>query len=325
MTLTLDAALWPPSATLPALQQRARLLAVIRSFFAERRVMEVETPLMSHYSVTDPHLHPFISHYQGPGGERPLFLQTSPEYHMKRLLAAGSGAIYQLFRACRNEEHGRNHNTEFTLLEWYRPGFDDEALIDEVDLLLQTTLGCQPAERLSYQQAFVRHTGLCPLEASLTELRAIAPPHCAELAAVEEDRDTLLQLLFAACVEPQIGQQRPCAISRFPASQAALARVCPDDPRVAARFEFYFKGIELANGFYELTDASEQRARFAADNAKRAALGRQPRAADEWLLAALAHGLPDCAGVALGVDRLLMLALGAQRIDEVLAFPLPRA
>ena len=325
MTLTLDPALWPPSATLPALQQRARLLAVIRSFFAERRVMEVETPLMSHYSVTDPHLHPFISHYQGPGGERPLFLQTSPEYHMKRLLAAGSGAIYQLFRACRNEEHGRNHNTEFTLLEWYRPGFDDEALITEVDLLLQTTLGCQPAERLTYQQAFMRHTGLCPLEASLADLRAIAPPHCAELAAVEEDLDTLLQLLFAECVEPQIGQQRPCAISRFPASQAALARVCPDDPRVAARFEFYFKGIELANGFYELTDASEQRARFAADNGKRAALGREPRAADEWLLAALAHGLPDSAGVALGVDRLLMLALGAQRIDEVLTFPLPRA
>lgn len=320
-----DPHLWPPNASLAALHQRAALLARIRQFFAERAVLEVETPLMSHYSVTDPHLQPFVSHYQGPGGARTLYLQTSPEYHMKRLLAAGSGAIYQLFRACRNEEHGRNHNTEFTLLEWYRPGFDDSALIDEVDALLQATLGCQPAEHLSYQRAFVRHTGLCPLEASLAELRAIAPPHCAELAASETDRDTLLQLLFAECVEPHIGRDRPCAISRFPASQAALARICADDRRVAARFEFYFKGIELANGFYELTDANEQRHRFAADNHKRAALGREPRAADEWLLAALAHGLPDCAGVALGVDRLLMLALGAQRIDEVIAFALPRA
>ena len=320
-----DSSHWPPSAPLTALHQRAALLARIRQFFAERGVWEVETPLMSHYSVTDPHLQPFISHYQGPGGERTLYLQTSPEYHMKRLLAAGSGAIYQLFRACRNEEHGRNHNTEFTLLEWYRPGFDDSALIDEVDALLQATLGCPPAERLSYQQAFMRHTGLCPLDASLAELRAIAPPHCAELAANEDDRDTLLQLLFAECVEPRIGRDRPCAINRFPASQAALARICPDDPRVAARFEFYFHGIELANGFYELTDSSEQRARFTADNRKRAALGREPRAADEWLLAALGHGLPDCAGVALGVDRLLMLALGAQRIDEVIAFALPRA
>ncbi len=317
--------LWPPSASLVALRQRAALLARIRQFFAERAVLEVETPLMSHYSVTDPHLQPFVSHYQGPGGARTLYLQTSPEYHMKRLLAAGSGAIYQLFRACRNEEHGRNHNTEFTLLEWYRPGFDDSALIDEVDALLQATLGCQPAERLSYQQAFSHHTGLCPLDASLAELRAIAPPHCAELAASEEDRDTLLQLLFAECVESQIGRERPCAISRFPASQAALAQMCADDSRVAARFEFYFKGIELANGFYELTDAAEQRARFAADNHKRAALGREQRAADEWLLAALAHGLPACAGVALGVDRLLMLVLGAQRIDEVIAFTLPRA
>lgn len=317
--------LWPPSTSLAALRQRAALLAAIRQFFAAREVLEVETPLMSHYSVTDPHLQPFVSHYQGNGGERRLYLQTSPEYHMKRLLAAGSGAIYQLFRACRNEEHGRNHNTEFTLLEWYRPGFDDNALIDEVDALLQHTLGCLPAERLSYQQAFIRHTGLCPLSASMDELRTLAPADCEELAARETDRDTLLQLLFAVCVEPQIGLDRPCAISRFPASQAALARICVDDVRVAARFEFYFRGVELANGFYELTDANEQRARFVSDNRKRAELGREVRAADEWLLAALSQGLPDCAGVALGVDRLLMLMLGAERIDEVIAFPLPRA
>jgi lysyl-tRNA synthetase class 2 len=283
---------------------------------------------LSQAAVTDVHLHSFSTSLVGPGFAKglPLYLMTSPEFHMKRLLAAGSGAIYQISKAFRNEEAGRYHNPEFTMLEWYRPDFDHHQLMDEMDALLQAVLKCQGATRMSYQAAFQSCTGLCPLRADIDQLRALAATQgLADITEDETDKDTLLQLLFSVMVEPNIGQQAPAFVYDFPASQAALAKISEADPRVAHRFEVYFQGIELANGFYELQDAQEQRRRFEADNAMRVARGLRPQPIDQHLLAALDAGLPDCAGVALGIDRLVMLALGCDHIDAVTAFPVSRA
>lgn len=242
---------------------------------------------------------------------------------MKRLLAAGSGPIYQICKSFRNEESGRFHNPEFTMLEWYRPGFDHHALMDEMDDLLQQVLKCGQAERMTYQQAFVDVLGVCPLEGSMADLKvAAAGLGLADIAEPEQDRDTLLQLLFSVGVEPKIGQQTPAFVYDFPASQAALAQINPKDNRVAERFEVYFKGIELANGFHELSDGDEQLSRFEADNRKRLEMGLEPQPIDMHLVAALRAGFPDCAGVALGVDRLIMLSLGVDHIDQVSAFPI---
>ncbi|WP_417617172.1 elongation factor P--(R)-beta-lysine ligase [Oceanisphaera sp.] len=319
---------WPPTAPLALLQRRAQLLAQIRGFFAERQVLEVDTPTMASAGVTDVHLENFKTHFVGPGmaGGIELYLQTSPEFHMKRMLAAGYGAIYQIAKAYRNEESGRLHNPEFTMLEWYRPGFDHHQLMDEMADLLQLVLNTAPPTRITYQQAVSSTLGVCPLTASLTELRQAGLGLGADdLLARETDRDTILQLLFALGVEPRIGQLEPCFVYDFPASQAALARISPQDARVAERFEVYFKGIELANGFHELSDEREQRRRFELDNQAREARGLATRPIDEYLLAALAAGLPDCAGVALGIDRLVMLAAGAESLDQVIAFPVTRA
>lgn len=249
-----------------------------------------------------------------------------PEYHMKRLLAAGSGPIYQMGRSYRNEEAGRYHNPEFTMLEWYRPHYDMYRLINEVDDLLQQTLECESAESLSYQQAFLRYLDIDPLTAEKDKLREVAAKlDVSNIADTEEDRDTILQLLFMVGVEPHIGLEKPTFIYHFLASQASLAEISSEDHRVAERFEVYYKGVELANGFRELTDAAEQRQRFERDNRKRAAMGLPEQPIDENLLAALEHGFPECAGVALGIDRLIMLALGAERISDVIAFPVDRA
>ncbi|MCG3732279.1 elongation factor P--(R)-beta-lysine ligase [Vibrio cincinnatiensis] len=319
---------WMPSASIQQLRKRARLLQNIRLFFAEREVLEVETPAISHATVTDIHLQTFQTEFVGPGyaqGKK-LYLMTSPEFHMKRLLAAGSGSIYQLGKAFRNEENGRYHNPEFTMLEWYRVGFDHHNLMDEVDALLQTVLSTSSAERITYQQAFQRVLSVCPLESTMTELKLAAERlGLSDIAQPEQDRDTLLQLLFSIGIEPHIGQQVPIFVYDFPASQAALAKVNPQDPRVADRFEVYFKGIELANGFHELDDPQEQRTRFEQDNAKRLMMGLVEQPIDDHLIAALEAGLPPCSGVALGIDRLIMLALGEDHIDKITAFPFPRA
>jgi lysyl-tRNA synthetase class 2 len=300
----------------------------IRQFFLDRDVLEVDTPAMSHATVTDVHLHTFQTEFVGPGyaqGGRVHFM-TSPEFHMKRLLAAESGSIYQINKAFRNEESGRHHNPEFTMLEWYRVGFDHHQLMDEMSELLQLVLGSQTIERLTYQHAFLQVLGVCPLEASMTELRAIAAQlGLADIAQQEKDRDTLLQLLFSIGIEPKIGQECPVFVFDFPASQAALARINPTDDRVAERFELYFKGIELANGFHELDNPQEQLKRFEQDNAKRQALGLSIQPIDFNLIAALESGLPSCAGVAMGIDRLIMLALGFTHIEQVIAFPFSRA
>lgn len=319
---------WQPTASIDQLRQRATLIASIRQFFADRQVMEVDTPAMSHATVTDIHLHTFQTEFVGPGyadGSK-LFFMTSPEFHMKRLLAAGSGCIYQINKAFRNEENGRYHNPEFTMLEWYRVGFDHHKLMDEMDDLLQLVLKCGAAQRMTYQQAFIDVLGVCPLEGSMTELKTAADKlGLSDIAEPEEDRDTLLQLLFSVGVEHKIGQDVPAFVYDFPASQAALAKINPQDHRVADRFEVYFKGIELANGFHELDNPKEQLARFEQDNAKRLDMGLKPQPIDYHLISALEAGLPDCAGVALGIDRLIMLALGCDHIDQVTAFPFPIA
>lgn len=323
-----DTASWQPSAPVANLLKRASIMATIRRFFSDRGVLEVDTPSMSQATITDVHLVPFQTHFVGPGVAQgmTLYLMTSPEYHMKRLLAAGSGPIYQLCRSFRNEESGRYHNPEFTMLEWYRPHYDMYRLMNDVDDLLQQVLECESAETLSYQQAFIRHLDVDPLSADKTQLReAAAKLDLSNVADKEEDRDTLLQLLFAFGVEPHIGKERPAFVYHFPASQASLAQISTEDHRVAERFEVYYRGVELANGFHELTDADEQRLRFEQDNRKRAALGLPQQPLDEHLLAALAHGMPDSSGVALGVDRLIMLALSAERLSEVIAFSVDRA
>jgi lysyl-tRNA synthetase class 2 len=319
---------WQPSASITVLKQRALILQKIRHFFAVRDVLEVDTPALSHATVTDQHLHSFCTQFAHPFAVQTstLYLQTSPEFAMKRLLSAGSGPIYQICKSFRNEERGRFHNPEFTMLEWYRPGYDHLQLMTEIDELVQVVMGCDAAERVTYQNVFKQYLGYCPLTATLADIKTLASQYgYAELAAAENDKDILLMLLFSEHVEPKIGQQRPCFVTDFPASQAALAKISPTDSLVAERFELYFKGIELANGFHELTDGPEQLRRFEHDNMKRQEIGLDTMPIDKNFIAAIDSGLPDCAGVALGVDRLLMLALGCTEIDQVIAFENSRA
>jgi elongation factor P--(R)-beta-lysine ligase len=316
------------------LRQRAALLQRSREFFAARGVLEVDTPLVVNAPVSDVHIHSASVRLavEGPqAGAPPLFLHTSPEYAMKRLLAAGSGDIYQICHVVRGQERGRLHNPEFTLIEWYRTGRSLPQLIDEVEALVRMLLGAAaPAasERISYRDAFLRELQLDPLTAPDAALAAAAQPLALHGAGGEAapvtSRDEWLELLMGASVGPRLGHQALTFVDGYPASQAALARLDPADPRVAQRFELYCAGIELANGFHELAAASEQRARFEADNARRRRRGLPAFPLDERLLAALAD-LPDCVGVALGFDRTLMLAAGAAHIDEVLPFPTERA
>ena len=317
---------WQPTASVKNLLTRAKLLAEIRRFFTDRGLLEVETPVLSEFGVTDVHLATFSTEFISPFGEqsKTLWLSTSPEYHMKRLLAAGSGPIFQIGKVFRNEEAGNRHNPEFTMLEWYRPHFDMYRLINEVDDLLQQILECPPAESMSYQFAFQQYVGLDPLSADLSELVEKAKKHQL-IGAENESRDTLLQFLFSTVVEPQIGQEAPVVVYHFPASQAALAQISSEDLRVAERFEFYYKGLELANGFHELSDAREQLRRFQQDNLQREKMGLPVRAIDMRLLAALQAGIPNCSGVALGVDRLLMIAMGTESIKEVISFAIDNA
>ena len=323
-----DGADWRPSAAREQLVARARLLARVREFFAARGVLEVDTPMIINAPVSDVHIHSARVELSAElAGSPParLFLHTSPEYAMKRLLAAGSGDIYQVCHVARALESGRLHNPEFTLLEWYRLGFSLGQLMDEVELLVREVLGtAASAERLSYREAFLRELALDPFAATAGELaRAAAPLGLS--TGVPLQRDDYLELLMGSLIGPRLGKERLTFIYGYPATQAALARLDAADPRVAQRFELYARGIELANGFHELAAAAEQRARFVADNAARRRAGLPVHPPDERLLAALGHGLPDCAGVALGLDRLLMLATGASHIEEVLAFPTRRA
>jgi len=318
---------WQPSASLDTLRLRAGMLARVRGYFAGEGVVEVETPLLSRAAVTDVHLESVPATVAGIG---PMFLHTSPEYAMKRLLAAGLGDCYQVCRVFRDGERGSLHNPEFTMIEWYRLGRDASGLMDDVEALVGHVVGdLRPlprAERLTYRDAV---HGLCGIDAMTSGAGEIAGALLAHgidtPPTLLEDRDALLDLLVSTVAGPRLGLTRPTFVYDYPASQAALARIRPGDIPVAERFELYLDGIELANGFHELGDAAEQRRRFEGDLALRAATGKPSRPVDERLLAALARGLPDCAGVALGFDRLVMAALGLDSIDQVMAFTSDRA
>ncbi len=318
---------WQPSAPIDNLRKRAQVIKTIRDFFHARGVMEVETPLMCHTSVTDPFIQSIPALFQAHPheAERRHYLQTSPEYAMKRLLAAGSGAIFQITKAFRQGEIGRFHNPEFTMLEWYRPGFDHHHLMDEMDELLQLVLVLPPAERKSYAELFLSQLTIDPHHASIEELQACAQARNISVQGNITNKDTWLELLMSHCIEPVIGTDRPVFIYDFPASQAALARIKAGKPPVASRFEVYFRGIELANGFHELQDAREQRKRFENNLVKRNELDLNEILIDEFFLSALEHGLPDCAGVALGIDRLIMLATNSTKIADILSFEFNRA
>lgn len=322
---------WRPGASLTALRARSALHARMRDFFAGRGVLEVETPILSRAACTDPQLASIQAYYHGPDapGDHRLYLHTSPEFAMKRLLAAGSGPIWQLCKAFRDGETGLLHNPEFTLLEWYRPGFDLDALMDETEALVRAALdGLRTpgaCERLSYREAFLAHADLDPFACDVATLAACAVRHGVNAPQNMRDTHDWLDLLMSHVVQPRLGSRGLCFVHHYPAAQAALARLDTGDPRCALRCELFWKGVELANGFVELSDADEQARRFAADNAVRHTRGLPEMPADECLLAALAHGLPDCAGMALGVDRLLMLGLGVSSLDAVLSFDLTRA
>ncbi len=317
---------WQPIASPALLQARAQLNSSIRAFFAQRGVLEVETPLLSHTIGTDPHLHPVTAGYQAypHAASQQMYLQTSPEFAMKRLLAAGSGPIWQLCKAFRNGEHGTRHNPEFTMLEWYRPGFSLTQLMDEVEALVAVVLGARQCRRMTYRELFLEYLAIDPHTASPVELSALVRRHV-ELQRDVTQRDTLLELLYSHVIEPAL--DAAIFIYDYPASQAALARVVTDaaGQQVAQRFELVIGGMEIANGYDELTDALEQKRRFSMDRAERRQRALPEYPVDERLLAALAQGLPQCAGVALGVDRLLMLKTGTLDIANVLAFPFAQA
>ncbi len=312
---------WQPSASMTALRERAHLLKLIRHFFNERHYLEVETPIMARYGITDVYLANIKACFRGE-----LFcLQTSPEYHMKRLLAAGSGAIFQLARVFRDDELGRWHNPEFTLLEWYQLGIDHHDLMLEMNALLQHVLGCEPMIKITYQQAFLDACDFDPMAASISTAKEVLGRFELDnvLSESEDDYDQYLFLLMSHVVEPFLAKKSaPVAVYDFPVTQAALAQV---KHGVAERFEVYYKGVELANGFHELTDVDAQRARFNKDVIARKERGLPDSPPDEYLLQAMDHGLPACSGVALGIDRLLAIALEKRTIAETLSFDFSRA
>lgn len=328
--MTGDAADWRPTAGRTALKRRAAMLAELRDFFAERGVLEVETPLLSAETTLDLHLEPLNSPVDAPGiGRRRMYLQTSPELAMKRLLAAGSGSIYQVCKAFRGGERGRWHNPEFTILEWYRVGWDVHQLMREVAALIETLLArsrrLKPATYDSYADLMQRHAGIDPHEASIQALRRAVADGPSPVDTSSLDRDDLLSRLFGERVEPRFAPDRVTVVFDYPASQAAMARLNASDPRTAERFEAYVGQVELANGYGELCDPVEQRQRLEGDLASRQRTGRPLPPMPSRFLAALESGLPPCAGVALGLDRLLGLDLQAGSIDELISFPIERA
>ena len=332
-----------PSASLSTLETRAVFLRRLREFFDQRGFLEVETPILSHDVVVDRHLDPLpvtlFNDPRQPDVGQKLWLQTSPEFGMKRLLAAGATAIYQVAHSFRNGEVGRLHNPEFTLVEWYRAGDSHHDQMDFTESLVADFFEAanelrsqpqrieRPFERLTYENVFHRYTGQLVLDLTPVELQELAQQHgvAAPPGLAADDRDGWLNLLLAELVEPHLGSGRPVFLYDYPASQGALARRRPDDPRVAERFELYIDRVELANGYHELLDAAELRSRIQDQSAVRRREGRRDLPGESRLLAAMENGLPACAGVALGFDRLLMTAVGATSLAEVMAFPFERA
>lgn len=319
---------WQPSCDLQHLRIRAQMLASIRQFFADRHVLEVETPLLCQHTGTDPQLEFFATYFQFPPYQTELFLQSSPEFAMKRLLAAGSGSIYQICKAFRNSESGRLHNPEFTILEWYRVGFDLPGLMQEVQLLLRTLFDATiPVLQIAYQSLFFELTGLDALnfEISVYQDYAIQHGFPEALALCEFEHARWLDFIFSHVLQAGMTPDTFIMVFDYPSVLSSLARVSKTDDRVTDRFEVFMNGIELGNGFYELNDAQEQAVRFESEILYRQQHNLKPVQKDSYLLKALATGLPDCSGIAIGLDRLLMLMTQTQHINQVLAFPLERA
>jgi lysyl-tRNA synthetase class 2 len=306
------------------------MLAEIRKFFADRSVLEVETPLLGHCIGTDPQLGFFTAEYCLSPRRQTLFLQTSPEFAMKRLLAAGSGSIYQIGKAFRNGESGRFHNPEFTMLEWYRVGFTLPQLMDEIAELIEglfSSQSLQETQRISYQDVFVSFTGLDPLVFSYQDYCAFAK-ECELSEAIDicgQDHALWLDFIFSHKVQPHLGENALCMVYGYPACQSSLAKINKDNAQIAERVELFINGIELGNGYYELTDAEEQSRRFDKELAIRHSHKQPAAAIDQRLISALQSGLPECSGMAIGLDRLLMLLSGSAVIDDVLSFSIHSA
>jgi lysyl-tRNA synthetase class 2 len=314
-----------PTCDIQALKARAKLYRQIRQFFIERDVLEVETPILSQAGVTDVHLASVQAQRHLHGKKQTHYLQTSPEFAMKRLLASGSGAIYQICKVFRDDEHGRKHNSEFTMLEWYRPQFSLKDLMLEVTDLLNVVLAERFAEVrptvLSYKHAFIDRLDLNPLQATLQQLKDASHRVGLNLD-LGDDRLAYIDLLFSHMVEPSLGFDTPVFLTDFPPELASLAKTKLDEDGefVAARFELYIEGLELANAYDELIDAEVLRSRFQADNAEREKLGLHVMPIDEYLLAALPN-MSECAGIALGIDRLLMVVMNQMKLEKVITFP----
>ncbi|HEY8219943.1 MAG TPA: EF-P lysine aminoacylase EpmA [Methylobacter sp.] len=321
---------WQPTCAIELLRLRAQMLAQIRRFFAERSVLEVETPLLSHSIGTDPQLEFFTTEYCSAPLRQTLFLQTSPEFAMKRLLAAGSGSIYQIGKAFRNGESGRFHNPEFTMLEWYRVGFTLPQLMDEIaDLIGELFSGhlLQETQRISYQDIFCSLTGLDPLVFSYQDYCAFARD-CQLSEAVDicgRDHAMWLDFIFSHKVQPHLGGNQLCMVYGYPACQSSLARINEQCPLTTDRVELFINGIELGNGYYELADAEEQNRRFDKELAIRHQQKLPVSVKDKRLISALKSGLPECSGMAIGLDRILMLLSGSASIEDVLGFSIHRA
>ncbi len=309
-------------------QLRAMLYQKIRTFFSERNVLEVETPLLCQHTVTDPHIESFIVPINGDAINRVstnYYLQTSPEYAMKRLLAAGSGSIYQITKSFRVGESGHQHNPEFTMLEWYRVGFDHHDLMDEIDLFLQILLQTSPADKISYRNLFLKYLQFDPFQIDCESLKKLISKNNIAVDTNDIDHDTCLQILLSHLIEPTLGVEKPLFIYDFPVTQAALAKIRHDDPPVAERFELYMNGSEIANGFHELTDPVEQQMRFEKNQRDRKNNQQTVPAIDHYFINALKSGLPHCAGVAIGIDRLLMQYTKTKNIQDVVSFTFDKA
>ena len=320
---------WLPAASLDVMYLRAKLNARIRSFFSDRNVLEVETPVLSTAGNSDPNIASFSLEFSGrtDGAPRTRWLRTSPEFALKRLLSAGVGDCYEIGRVFRDGEAGGRHNPEFTMLEWYRVGWDHQRLIEETAELVRAALALVGREatmqRIAWRDLYRQGFGIDPIDAGIEELQNALGDIRIDPEGL--NRDDWLDLLLTHCLQPAFPVDRMLAVYDYPDSQAALARVRPGDPPIAERFELYFGPLELANGYHELTDAAEQRTRFERDLSIRRERGAPIPPLDARLLDALQSGFPACAGVALGVDRLLMAMLGSDRIADVLAFPFDRA
>lgn len=323
---------WQPTASLEMLKAKARLLSKLRAFFAEKDILEVQTPVLSQAGNTEPTIEIFVTqeHENSAHNIQPSFLNTSPEFAMKRLLAAGYGSMYQITPAFRQDEQGKRHNPEFTLLEWYRIDFDHHALMGEVNALVRFVaedfLKLERSDFFSYQDAMIKFAEVDPFNATNEELRQATIKAGIDAVGMDDAaQDTWLDLIMSEVVEKNLPLNRPVFIYDYPASQAALAKIRKGKPDVAERFELYINGLELANGFHELSDAEEQAQRFKQQQQQRKESGQQGIPADYHLIEALKHGMPECAGVAIGLERLLMVLTGTEHINEVLTFPFDRA